>query len=418
MRINKHFFNIRLLSMLSVGFASGLPLVLVGATLQAWFTEAQVDLVSIGTLSLLGLPYLLKFLWAPLMDYYGFRFLDQRRAWILVTQVLIACALFCLAQLDPHTQYKQLSMIALIIAFFSASQDIAISAYQTDLLEPEERGMGSACYVFAYRIALLVAGGLGLVFADHWGFKLTYEVMAGLMAVTALFTIILPAAPYQRQAAEKSQSHNFWQTTWRAYDNLFQQKQIIILLLFTILYKVGDALALSLITNFMLNGLGFSLSEVGLAYKTTSFIAVILGGFVGGAILTRLPLYSALLYFGLAQAFSNLTFALLAAVGKNLSLMLASVFIENFCSGLSTAALLAFIMSLCNHRYTASQFALLSAFTSLGRVLLGPAAGWLVHTIGWTAFFLFSFLLCFPSLFILMGFKRNDVLSQIPVTVE
>ncbi len=404
--------NNRLLAILVLGFSSGLPLSLTGTTLQAWFTEAHVNLKTIGALTLLGIPYTFKFLWAPLMDHYGLSRLGKRKSWILLMQLGLVLTLVLLATMNPASQAGMIGMVALVIAFFSASQDISINAYTTDVLPPEERGLGAAYTVFAYRVALLVSGGVALIFADYFGWKMTYEFMALLMLLTMIPTFMAPRAREIQTSA-----HNLYQTTKEALRDIIQRDKIIVMIFFIIFYKFGDALALSLITNFLLHGLGFTLTEVGLAYKVVSFIAMILGGFIGGIILTRWNLYRALLLFGLAQAFSNLVFALLACVGKNFTLMAVSVFIENFCSGLSTAALLAFMMSQCDHRYTASQFALLSAAASLGRVFLGPVAALMVENLGWIQYYLWSFVLCFPGI-VLLTLLKDEVSDHAHVTAD
>jgi PAT family beta-lactamase induction signal transducer AmpG len=398
--------NKRLFAILMLGFASGLPLALTGTTLQAWFTQANVDLKAIGALSLLGIPYTLKFLWAPLMDYYGFAKLGKRKTWIMLMQLALAISLLILSQMNPSFQAAGMGMVALLIAFFSASQDISINAYTTDILAPEERGLGAAYSVFMYRMAMLVSGGLALLSAHYLGWETTYQAMAGLMLLLMAYTCFSPRANEPISGAR-----NLYQTTQQALSDILQRDKIILILFFIMFYKFGDALALSLITNFLLHGLGFTLADIAWAYKFVGFVAMILGGFIGGIILTRWSVYRALLVFGLAQAFSNLMFAVLAFVGKDFSLMVASMFIENFCSGLSTAALLAFMMSLCNHRFTASQFALFSAVASLGRVFLGPVAALMVEHFGWVQYFMWSFVLCFPAIVLLILLK-NEVMSH------
>jgi PAT family beta-lactamase induction signal transducer AmpG len=408
----KILLNRRLLAILVLGFASGLPLSLTTTTIQAWFTEAHINLKTIGILSLLGIPYTLKFLWAPLMDYYGFSALGKRKSWILLMQSALVISLLLLSQMNPVLQSGMIGVVALFLVFFSASQDISINAYTTDVLMPEERGLGAAYTIFAYRVAVLISGGFALIFADYFGWGHMFQFLAFLMLLCMIPTMFAP-----RPAETISSAHSLYQTIVQAVMDFLRRDQIILILLFILLYKAGDALALSLITNFLLHGLGFSLTEVGLAYKVVSFVAMILGGFIGGIILTRWNIYRALLIFGLAQAFSNLTFALLAYVGKNFMLMTSAVFIENFCSGLSTAALFAFMMSLCNHRYTASQFALLSAVASLARVFLGPVAAFMVENTGWTQFFVWSFIFCFPGIF-LLTFLKNEVLCHEHATAD
>lgn len=398
----KLLFNNRLIAILLLGFSSGLPLALTSSTLQAWFTEAHINLITIGALSLVGIPYTLKFLWAPVMDHYSLLWLGRRKGWILLMQLGLVISLLVLANMHPLSQASFMGVMALGVAFFSASQDVAITAYQADILTVEERGLGVAYYIFTYRLAALLSGGLALVCADYMGWKLTYELMAFLMLL-----VMIPTYKAPKEVAVAGLSSHLFKTIGAALSDLLQREKIILLLLFILFYKFGDALALSLMTNFLLHGLGFSLTEVGLAYKVVSFIATIFGAFVGGVFLTRWTIYRALLLFGLAQAFSNLMFVVLAIVGKHFLLMSVSIFIENFCSGLSTAALFAFLMSLCNHRYTASQFALLSAVASLGRVFLGPLAGWMVENIGWVQFYMWSFFLCFPGIIFLMLLKNK-----------
>ncbi len=409
---SKMLIQPRLLAIFILGFASGLPLALTNSTLQAWFTQAHISIVTIGALSLLGIPYTLKFLWAPIMDHYGIPKLGKRTGWILLAQLGVVFTLIILANMDPVTQASYMGIAALFVAFFSASQDISITAYQTDILLPEERGLGSAYYVFAWRIAALVSGGLALVFADYLGWKMTYEIMALLMIISMVATYISPRAPEYTHVTT-----NVMQTMLASLKDFLQRDKIILLLFFIIFYKFGDALALQLITNFLLQGLGFTLTQVGLVSKTVSVVATILGVFVGGIILTRWNIYRALLVFGLAQAFSNLMFVLLAMMGKQFLFMALSIFVENFCTGMSTAALLALMMSLCDHRYTASQFALLSAVASLGRVFLGPVAAFMVENMGWVQFYLFSFILCFPGIIFLLLLK-NTVLQHAPATAD
>lgn len=407
----KLFLNTRLLAVLLLGFSSGLPLALTSSTLQAWFTEAHINLVTIGALSLLGIPYTLKFFWAPLMDHYRFKYLDKRRGWILITQLALVITLLVLAQMDPSHQAATMAMMALAIAFFSASQDIAIDAYRTDILHAEERGLGSAYFIFAYRIAALLSGGLALVCADYLGWKITYEIMAILILLAMIPTFKSPSAlEYQ------SSSQHVVYAIFASLKDLWQREQISLLFAFIVFYKLGDALALSLMTNFLLHGLGFSLTEVGVAYKLVSFIATVLGAFISGLMLTRWNIYRALLVFGLAQAVSNLMFVGLALIGKQFSFMALAIFIENFCSGMSTAAFVAFLMSLCNHRYTAGQYALLSAIASLGRVFLGPLAGWFVANWGWVDFYFLTFLLSFPGLIFLFLLKEKVLLNASTVS--
>ncbi len=396
-------YNRRLIVTLFLAFSSGLPLALTGSTLQAWYTESGVNLMTIGILSLAGLPYIWKFLWSPLMDRFTPPVLGRRRGWILVTQLGLCATLFIMANMNPAATPKLMGVLALIIAFFSASQDIAVDAYRVDILHAPERGYGAAYTVLAYRIAMLVSGGLALVLADHIGWRLTYEWITVLIALSAIATYLGPESTKTIEAPK-----TFRESVIDPFLNLLQKDKIVLILLFIVMYKIGDALAFSLMSNFLLHGLGFSLTQVGLAYKTVGFIATIAGAFLGGAILSRINLYYGLLYFGLAQAFSTLFFMLLAITGKNIPMMFSAITIESFCSGMSTAALMAFMMSLCLERYSATQYASLTALMAVGRVFLGPVAALMVLHIGWPHFFFWSFMLSFPGL-ILLSVMRSRV---------
>lgn len=401
---NRHFW-----AMLFLGFSSGLPLALTNSTLQAWFTDAGVNLLTIGVLSLVGLPYIWKFLWAPVMDRFVPPFFGRRRGWIALSQIFLCASLFFIARLNPVNQGWIIGLLALLIAFLSASQDIAIDAYRTDILAPEERSVGSAIFIFSCRIALLFSGGFSLILADHLGWQTTYELMAVILGVLVLATYWSPTIKNECLPPQ-----NFYAAVVEPFLDLLKRDDIFLILLFIILYKIGAAFAVALMSNFLLKGLGFSLTDVGIAYKFGGFIATILGAFVGGLLLTRISLYRGLLFFGIAQAFSNLTFILLALVGKNYFLMFSSLFIENFCTGLSTTALLVFLTSLCHQQYSATQFACLSALDSIGRVFLGPLAAAVVLHWGWVSFYAWSFVLCFPGL-IVLTLLRNKVKFNVPL---
>lgn len=402
MRGQPIFKNPRILAIALLGFSSGLPLALTSSTLQAWFTQSGISLATIGALSLIGIPYALKFIWSPVMDKVIPPFWGRRRGWIGMAQITLCLALFLLGNLDPKTHASLMGQLALIIAFFSASQDIAIDAYRTDTLRPDERGYGSAFFIFMARISILISGGLALILADHWGWKITYELMAILMALSVTVTYFSPDIPNSKPPA------SFKAAIVEPFKDLFRRDAIFLILPFIILYKFGDALALQLMSAFLLRGLGFSLTDVGIAYKTIGFAASIMGAFAGGMLLERIGLFRSLLFFGIAQAFSNLLFMLLAIVGKNYSMMIFSLFVENFFTGMSTTALLVFVTALCHQKYSATQFACLSALFSIGRIFLGPLAAYMVMHLGWASFFGWTFVICFPAL-ILLALMRTRI---------
>ena len=394
--------NPRILAVAFLGFSSGLPLALTSSTLQAWFTQAGIPLMTIGALTLVGLPYLFKFLWSPLMDGFVPPFWGRRRGWIAITQLLLCVGLFILSGLEPTAQAGAMGALAVMIAFFSASQDIAIDAYRTDIFSPDERATGIAWFIFAARIAGLISGALALVLADHLGWKFTYRLMSLVLAWFVVVTFFAPEIPGNIRPPK-----NLMASVIEPFRDLFRRESILLILLFIVLYKLGEALALSLMSTFLLRYLDFSLTEVGFASKIIGLVANVLGALAGAAYLSRAGLYRSLLHFGIASACANLLFLVLATVGKNYELMATTLFIENFCSGMSATALVVFLTSLCHQQYSATQFACLSALSAVGRVFLGPVAGVMVEHLGWASFYGWTFFVCFPGIIVLTLLRRK-----------
>jgi len=389
--------------LLLLGFASGLPLALTAGTLQAWLAAANVDIVAIGWFALVGQPYTYKFLWAPVMDRYALPFLGRRRGWLLVTQLLLAATIAFMGTLTPADSAWLLGGTALSVAFLSASQDIVFDALRADWLEREERGAGAAVSVFGYRIAMLVSGAGALILADQWlGWQATYWLMAALMGVGMLATWLV-VEPEPKGAAPKTLDD----AVVKPFAEFFSRQGAVALLLLVVLYKLGDAFAGNLTTTFLLRGPGFSLTEIGAINKGFGLAATIVGALAGGALMAKMRLYRALLIFGLLQALTNLGFMLLAASGKSYALMITVIGLENLCGGMGTAAYVALLMALCDRRFSATQYALLSALSAVGRVYVGPAAGYLVAGFGWQLFFLFTFFIALPGLALLVWMRRR-----------
>ncbi len=379
-----------------LGFASGLPLALTGGTLQAWMTVAGVDLRTIGIFSLVGLPYTLKFFWSPLMDRFVPPWIGRRRGWIVLTQLCLIASITVMAFSSPQQAPLLLAVLALLVAFASASQDIVIDAYRTDVLHEKERGVGAAVFVMGYRIATLVSGALALVLSDHIGWRSTYLLMAGIMAVGIVSTLFSPE-PERRVVPPKSMK----EAVWGPLKDYFSRESALLLLLLIILYKLGDAYAGSLTTAFLIKGVGFSVSEVGTINKVIGFASLIIGAMFGGALMVRLGLFRALLIFGIFQAISNLSFMFLAWMGKSYGMLVFAVVFENLSGGMGTAAFISLLMAMCDHRYTATQYALLSSLAALGRIFISPTSGFVVESIGWAGFFFITFLAAMPGLVLL-----------------
>ncbi len=400
------FRSRRVAAVLLLGFASGLPLALTGSTLQAWLTVAGVDIQTIAWFSWIGVPYLLKFLWSPLMDRYIPPWLGRRRGWIIGTQLALIAGMVGMALTTPDESMLLLGLFALWVAFVSASQDIVIDAYRTDILAPAERGVGAAVGVFGYRIAMLVSGGLALILADQIGWRSAYLAMALLMLIGITATLWAPepqappAPPQTLRAAVIEPLKDF-----------FVRAGAVQLLLLIMLYKFGDALAGTLTTAFLIRGVGFTPTDVGVINKGLGLASLLLGALVGGTLLTRMSLYRALMGFGVLQAVSNLSFTFLAWAGKSYAWLVFAVGFENLASGMGTAAFVVLAMSLCNVSFSATQYALLSALASLGRVLFGPVTGELVAAFGWANFFVITFVAALPGLLLLWLLREQLALT-------
>jgi PAT family beta-lactamase induction signal transducer AmpG len=492
-----------------LGFASGLPLALTGQAMQAWLTLDGLDIATIGFLSLVGLPYTFKFLWAPLMDRFDLPWLGRRRGWLVLTQLLLAGALLLLSTTSPRDSIRLFALLAVVVAFISASQDVVIDAYRTDLLAPAERGMGASLNVMGYRLAMILSGGVALIWTDPanagtaagWTWPEVYRLMAALMVAAAVLSALaLPRVPWPdtkrtlarndvtgfiavlaavavgvlltdrfgnsiaqavlgpwfEGSAVAANLQKRWvellalmlgiaftlplaawaarkakfETLLNGLSSYFSQAGAGAFLLFIVLYKLGDAFAGSLMTPFLLKSMAYTSAEVGVVNKLIGLWLTIGGALLGGVLMIRIGLWRALMFFGVLQMLSNLGFWWLAVSGKGLlpglvlppfdwgfvqlaaptpvdgGLLMVIAF-ENISGGMGTAAFVAFLMSLCNQRFTATQFALLSAFASVGRVWVGPLAGVLAESIGWPTFFVISTVLALPALVMLWWLRAS-----------
>ena len=490
----------RLFVVTVLGFASGLPLALTGQAMQAWLSVSGVDIATIGFLSLVGLPYTFKFLWAPLMDRFELPWLGRRRGWLVLTQLALAGALLWMASTSPAGATRFFALLAVLVAFLSASQDVVIDAYRTDTLHASERGLGSSLFVLGYRLAMIVSGGIAFIWVDPnqgggWSWPEVYRFMAGLMAAAAVLSAfalpkltvaLVPSSVARRDllgflavlvavAVGVFVSDRFappiarallgdwlaggampaalqgrwidlaalmlgiaftlplaaWAARTARFETLlgglrsyFSQQGAAAFLAFIVLYKLGDAFAGSLMTPFLLQAMQYSTAEVGVVNKVIGLWLTIGGALLGGALMLKLGLWRALMLFGVLQMLSNIGFWWLAVSGRGLlpgleipafdwgfvklvaatpvdGGLLLVIAAENLSGGMGTAAFLAFLMSLCNQRFTATQFALLSAFASVGRVWVGPLAGVLAESIGWPVFFIVSTIVALPALVML-----------------
>jgi len=395
-------WNRRIGITLLLGFSSGLPLALSGSTLQAWMATLHVNIATIGMFSLVGLPYSLKFVWAPFMDRYVPPFLGRRRGWILLAQLTLAAILVAMAFTDPLNHLWRMGMLAFALAFASASQDIVYNAYFTDILRPAERGLGAAVQAGGYRLAMIVAGALVLILSDRIGWRNSYLLMALLMLAAVVPTCIGPE-PENHMVPPRTLT----EAVVTPLLELVVRRGALWLLLLVVLYKFGNWFSGPLTNAFLIEGLHFTATNVGVVNKGFGIAATIVGIFVGGVLMARLSLFRSLFYFGILQGASILTFLVLSLIGHSYLGLVVAVGVENLAWGMGTAAFIAYLMALCDHRYTAFQFALLSALDSISRVLLGPPAGYLAQNAGWSVLFIVSTLLAIPGLVLLVLLRRR-----------
>ena len=384
---------------LAFGFSSGLPLWLSLTLVQAWLRSEGVSLSDIGLFNLTGIPYTWKFLWAPLVDRFRLPFLGRRQGWALGTQVVLTVCIAAFGLLDPVRTPASVALLAVIVAFFSATQDIAVNAYQRELLSDRELGLGTAMHVNAYRFASLVTGGLALVLADHLSWPTVFVCVAGFMSIGIVASLLAPDG--ERTAPPPATLQQAVVGPFREFFARQDRTAAVLILAFMLLYKVGDAMAASLVTPFYLD-VGFSLTEVGTVAKGVGTPAVIVGLFLGGFIISRIGINKSLWIFGVLQLVSTLGYAVLARVGPSIAALASVVGFEYVASGLGTAAFGAFMARATDQRFTATQFALFSSLIALPRSVASASTGYIVEAIGYGSFFILCTVLALPGMLLLI----------------
>ena len=382
----------KLLVIMALGAASGFPNQITESALQAWLKDAGSSNTSIGVLSYVSIPYLLKFLWAPLLDRFPLPLLGRRRGWLLVMQLALAASIGSLALQNPAISLSSVAVTALVIVFFSASQDIVIDAYRTDVSLPAERGLAAAANNLGYRACAWLAFAAALVVADAFGWSLAFLVLAAAMAAFTIVTWLAPEPDYRAPPPTSLR-----QSVLVPLRELLGSPGAVGLIVLIVTFKIGGAFALKLFTPFLMD-LGFSKTEIGLVAKAVLTTSAIAGGILGGLWMVRLGLLRSMLLFGVLQTVSILAFYLLAVTGKSFPLMIAATAIENLSAAMGNIAEVALIMALCNSRFSAFEYALLSVLALLPRYLLGGPAGWLADHAGWSSYYIVSFLLGVPGL--------------------
>jgi PAT family beta-lactamase induction signal transducer AmpG len=400
----KPYSDKKIIISMIMGFVAGLPLLLTITLLQAWLTDVNTSKSTIGLFALIGLPYSLKFLWAPIFDRYVLCPLGRRRGWLLLSQVLLIISIFSLGQSNPEINLYNVAILSLSVTFFSASQDIIIDAYRRESLLEKEQTIGASAYVLGYRFGALAAGAGGLILADVYSYSVVYTLMALIMMLGVLTTFIanepkITAKPNTLKESIIEPFKEFFSRHQVDKDD-FQKYVPYLILLFVLLYKVGDTMAHSLSTNFYLE-IGFSKTEIGTVVKFFGLGATLIGAFIGGVLSLKIGLYKSLMYFGAFQLIATLGFAILFYSGNNIAVLISVITLENLAAGMGYTAYLAFIANMTSREFTATQFALMTALMSLPRTFLSGTSGFLVEILDWDMYFIFCSLIAIPALLIL-----------------
>ncbi len=391
-------FSRRMLTAAMMGFSAGLPLLLTISLLQAWMTREGIDLTVIGLMALVGLPYTMKFLWAPVLDRFKIAYFGRRRGWLLASQLLLMFSIMGLGAVNPAQNPWMVALAALCVTYFSASQDIVIDAYRREDLADAELGLGSSLYVSGYRIGMWVAGGGGFILADLMPFSMVYFIMACCM-LPGIVTTLLTPEPDAPHGVPRSMK----EAVVEPFVEYFSRKGALWILAFILLYKIGDTMASAMTTPFYLD-LGFSMTEIGTVVKTFGAGAIIGGGLIGGILMIRLGINRSLWVFGALQAVSTAGFVILSQVGNSVPALTAVIAFENLSAGMGTSAYAAFMASVTNKKFTATQYALLTSLMGVPRVIASSGTGYMAKSMGWQAFFLLCTLIAVPGMLLLLKF--------------
>jgi PAT family beta-lactamase induction signal transducer AmpG len=405
----------RVLLILPLGFASGLPLLLTFSTLSAWFATTGVSRAMIGTFALVSMPYALKFLWSPLIDRLPPPIpIGRRRGWGIAIQLALIAATLALGACNPKVNLARMASLAVLVAFLSASQDVVIDAYRIEILTPEQQGPGAAMIQTGYRIGLLVAGAGALIIAARWGWFAAYATIAALLSVGMLVFIFGPEpapAPDVRLHAGATRWDAFreWLATavTGPFADFMRRPMWPAIVIFIVGYKLGEAMA-GVMAMPLYISLGFSLNEIAAVSKLVGFIATVAGALVGGVVTSKLGVMRALILCGILQSAGNLFYVLQAVGGHRLDYLALCVAAENLTGAMAGTALVAYLSDLCSPAFTATQYALLSSLAAVGRTMVASSGGVLADKLGWVPFFLVTTVATIPALVLLVWIARRD----------
>lgn len=403
------YLDRRLFFILLLGFSSGLPFWLTSGTLAFWLAESGSKNTTIGLFALVGIPYTFKFLWSPLVDRLPIpiltHLLGRRKAWMLLSQILVSLAILTLSNINPAENLMLMAIMALILAFLSATQDIIIDAYRVDILDEKIQGAGAATIVFGYRIGMLTSGAGALYLASYLSWPTTYQLMAVLIGVGILATLLCKE-PIQRD--EEATSHHDWfhKAVIAPFADFVTRPDWQVILAFIMLYKLGDAFVSNMTSPFYL-GVGFTKIEIANITKIFGVFANLFGAFLGGLAVSRFGILKGLFVCGIFQMLSNLAFVVQAYAGHDLNILVLTIAAENTAGGMATVALVAYLSKLCHASFTATQYALLSSLTAVGRTLLASPCGIIADSVSWPIYFGISTLVALPGILILLFLMKQ-----------
>ena len=412
MKVATIFKDRNLFNVFILGIASGLPIVLVLSTLSVWLKEIGISKTAIGLFALTTTPYTLKFLWSPFIDGIRIPLLYEkfgiRKSWLIVTQIFLFIWISLLAVSNPENSLKFTAICTLMVAFLSATQDIVIDAYRIEILEKEKQGLGSTVLVYGYRIGMLISGALALILAEYMSFVSVYLIMALCFLLFALFSSILPAS--KKSDKQKFSTYSDWikYHIIAPFKDFLKRDNWLFIILFIILFKLGDAFA-GIMTNPFLLELGFTKADIALYVKTFGLFATLFGTLIGGIICAKYSMKVSLLFAGTIQMLTNLIFCLQAIIGNSKIMLSFTIGAENLAGGIGTVAFVAYISNLCNVKYTATQYALLSSLSAIARTWFSSSSGWFSDQMNWVEFFLFSTVLAVPGIIMIFLLKEKFI---------
>lgn len=404
--------NKKLVPMFFLGFSGGIPLAMIGSVLSAWLTELGISKTSIGLLTLVSIPYSFKYLWSPFVDGFNVPLLGKfgkRRGWLLASQVFLLSAIFALASSNPAQNITLCAILAICVAFFSATQDIVIDAYRIEYLSPHQQGLGAAVYSYGYRIAVYIAGAAPLIIATYLSWKSAYMFTGMLLVIGILTTLLIrePTKHEEKDYVKKGIKAFFKDVIVGPFKNFMQIDNWYYVILFVVLFKLGDAMAGIMTTPFLLDT-GFTKIEIVSIVKTYGLITTFIGLLIGGIMVNKLNFREALLYSGIAQMLSNLMFVYQDYVGHDSIALICTITVENLASGMGATVMIAYLSSLCSIQFAATQYALLSSVVTLSRNVISGFSGIIVDNYNWTIFFLVSTIAALPALILISKIQVFD----------